>query len=738
MSRRFLILLLFLLPAFEALSQPSDIRGVVSDSLTGERIPYANVVLINSNRGAAANGAGFFLIPSVPPGVYEISASVVGYRKITKKITVRGGSPVEVNFRLPTMAIETKEVVVSGAAAQQLLDVQTSVHVMDAKEMKLTPVPAQEDVLQSLKILPGIVSTSDASSKFYVRGGAGDQNLVRFDGMKIYNPFHALGVFSVLDPDIVRTTEVYTGAFPPGYGGRLSSIINVTSRDGHLNKVAGKANINFLSSKLQLEGPVIGGLSFLVNGRKSLFSQTYSRLIHEDAPVRFYDFFAKATSTDTSGAKLEVSFLTSADDLKFASPTQPDYFWENRSLGVKSSGLTGDRLFVVISGSWSTFQARQDAKQSTTVKPASTSVKEISVRANATYYSDDQDFYVFGFDLAFPKLEYQLVNNLDVNKRISELTTESSAWINFQSTFGRVQLSTGLHIEIGSLFTREMNFDYIQPRLSMSYRLDNEWRLKASYGRITQNVITATNEDDIISIFDPWIVVPSTLHSEESDHYVLGAEGPIDRLLWASIQAYYKDNTSLVTYNSNKIDASDPDYINGHGVSAGVEVVLRSNFSFMDLYATYALATTRIDNLGFVYYPRYDRRHHINILTTFHPLDNLTVNLRWEFGSGFPYTQTLGYFDRLTLTGAVPGPFEVETGQPYILLGDKNAARLPDYHRLDVSATYDFSLGFIHGSGGISIMNAYNNKNVFYFDRKTGQRVDMLSFFPSATLTLEF
>lgn len=738
MRRSAIILAFSFLGCTLAAGQSSDVRGVVSDSLSGERIPFANVIILDSNKGAAANISGFFLIPNVPPGICSIEATVVGYRKVIKTIEVTGRGPVEVNFRLQPEAIEAEEVVVSGRAEQQLLDVQTSVHVMDAKEMKLTPVPAQEDVLQSLRILPGIVSTSDASSKFYVRGGAGDQNLVILDGMKVYNPFHALGVFSVLDPDIVRSTEVYTGAFPPGYGGRLSSVINVNSRDGQLNRFAGKANLNFLSSKFQLEGPVIGGVSFLVNGRKSLFSQTYSKLLHEDAPVRFYDVFAKATSTDTSGAKLEVSLLASADDMKFAEPTQPDYFWQDRSIGITSSGLTGDRLFVVISGSWSTFQARQDPKQSADVKPASTSVKEVSVRANATYYSDEQDFYVFGFDLAFPKLEYQLVNNLDIGKRISELTTEASAWINFQSTFDKLQLSTGLRIEVGSLFTREMNLDYLQPRISIGYLLGDEWRIKGSYGRITQNVITATNEDDVISIFDPWIFVPPELHSEESNHYVVGVEGPVGRELWMSVEAYYKDNASLVTYNRDKVDASDPDYINGRGSASGLEAVLRWKLLFADLYATYALSSTTIDNLGLTYYPRYDRRHHINILGTFHPVRDVTVSLRWEFGSGFPFTQTIGTFDRLTMTGAVPGPFETETGRPFVLLGSKNGSRLPNYHRLDASATYDFSLGFMRGSAGVSLINAYNNKNVFYFDRKTGRRVDMLSFFPSATLTLEF
>lgn len=719
-------------------AQPSDVRGVVSDSLTGERIPFANVLLSGTNRGAAANNTGFFLIPNVPPGDYELYVTSVGYGRIVRTFSVQGGKPVELNIQLPPVAIETEEIVVSAESKQKLLELHSSLHVLDAADMKITPVQAQEDVLQSIKILPGIVSTSDASSKFYVRGGAGDQNLVLLDGMKIYNPYHALGIFSVFDPDIVRTTEVYTGAFPAGYGGRLSSVVSITSRDGKLNRMSGRASANFLSSKIQIEGPVISGLSFILNGRKSLTSRTFSKIVNQDAPVNFYDVFFKATSLDTSGSKLDVTFMTSADNLKFSNLRNPDYFWRNNSIGLVSSGLTGERLFVVVSGSWSRFQARLDPKLSENVTPSSTQVSEVSVRSQATYYSDAEDFYMFGFDLSFPKLEYELINSVGINRRISELTTEASSWFSVQSTFDRVQLSTGVHVEVGSLFYRRFSLAYLQPRLSLSYRVGEAWRMKLSYGLFTQNILTATNEDDILSLFDPWIHVPAELESQRSHHYVAGVDGPIAGGVWTGIQAYYKNNASLVTYNRDKVDSSDPDYVNGSGASYGVELTARATMDIVELYATYTLGVTTVVSNGFEYAPRHDRRHHVNLLGTVRPLPRLAVTLRWEFGSGFPYTQSLGYYDRLHLTESIPGPFELETGSPSILLGPKNAARLPDFHRLDIGATYNFALGPLRAEVGAHILNLYDSRNVFFFDRNTGQRVDMLPFFPSATFTLEY
>ncbi|HCA80786.1 MAG TPA: TonB-dependent receptor, partial [Bacteroidetes bacterium] len=162
---------------------------------------------------------------------------------------------LELNFELPPTEIEVQGVLVNAPRKRLDLEMSTSVHVIQKQELKAIPVAAQQDLLQSLKILPGIVSTSDVSSRFYVRGGAGDQNLFLFDGIRIYYPFHALGIFSSFNPNVVDNVNVYTGAFPPGLGGRLSSVIDVHTRDGRADKLSGQANINLLSAEASIEGP---------------------------------------------------------------------------------------------------------------------------------------------------------------------------------------------------------------------------------------------------------------------------------------------------------------------------------------------------------------------------------------------------------------------------------------------------------------------------------------------------
>lgn len=261
---------------------------------------------------------------------------------------------------------------------------------------------------------------------------------------------------------------------------------------------------------------------------------------------------------------------------------------------------------------------------------------------------------------------------------------------------------------------------------------------KPSYGRFSQSVITVNNEDDIISIFDAWIQVPQELKSEQADHYVVGLEGNVLPSLSTNFQSYYKSYGRLVTYNREKVDALDPDYVGGTGKAYGLESLIRFSSKLVDVYVAYTLGWTSITASGFTYYPRYDRRHTLNLLTVFHPAEGFDVTLRWEVGSGFPFTQTVGYYDRLSFLDLFRVILIGETGKPYAVLGDKNAARLPTYHRLDASATYQFTLRPIRGTAGVHVVNVYDRRNVFYFDRKTGQQINMLPFFPTATLSIEY
>lgn len=719
-------------------AQGVDIRGVVADSTTGEKLPFANVVIVSANKGAATNINGFYLLPNVLPGTYEIAVSSVGYERTVQKVTVRRGEALNINFALRSKPVEFSEVVVTQKAKRELTEINTSVHVLDERDIRIVPVTVQQDIFRSIKILPGIVSTSDVNSQFYVRGGAGDQNLILLDGMKIYNPYHAFGIFSIFDSDIIKTTEVYTGAFPPGFGGRLSSVVNMTTKDGSAKAITGRANVNFLSTKLQLEGPAIEGVTWVASGRKSLFSKTFKSFLNKDLPLSFYDGLVKVTLEGIEQGKYAMQSFFSGDDLVSSNPDEPDYSWRNQAVGFNAAGLIQDRLYVTAVGFENSFSAIREPKNSRTATRAETKVRETGIRANATLYTDSHDLYFFGFEFSFPTTEYTLINNLGVPRRLFSSFVETYTWARYQTTIGRLQLDGGLHIDVASLFFREPSLAVLQPRLNLSYLLLGDWKAKFSYGRFNQNIVTVNNEDDVIPIFDAWIRVPNELEAERADHYVVGLDGNILPTLSASLQSYYKYFGSLVTYNRDKVDALDPDYINSTGRSYGIELLLRYGIPLIDLYLSHTTGWTTITINDFTYPPRYDRRLNLNLLAVVHPLTSLDISFRWEIGSGVPFTQSIGYYDRLSLGGIFRQPVIGETGKPYSILGEKNADRLPAYHRLDASLTYRFRIAPISGQLGLSIVNVYDHQNIFYFDRQTGQQINMLSFFPTAPLNLEY
>ena len=718
--------------------QTSSIHGIVSDSLTGERIPYANVILVGLNRGTAANADGFYLIPNLNPGVYELSVSSVGYRKKTQTINVPANRSHEVAVRMAPEAIETEEVVVSGTSKGRLAEISTSIHIMSPKEMKVTPVTAQEDVFYSLQMLPGFVSTSDVSSRFFVRGGAGDQNLVLLDGMKIYSPFHALGVFSVFDPDIVKSVEVYTGAFPAEFGGRLSSVVNINSKEPRLDRYSVKAHANSLSSKFEIQGPLSSGISWMANGRKSLFAQTFKRIVRDDVPLSFYDLYVKGTAQPGGNMKIDVAYLATVDQLEYANPLNPDYLWKGKAFSASISDLLGNKVFIRINAYYTAFTAEREVDPFLNQPPTSTSIKDNGLRVNATAYVGTDDLVQFGFESSFPTLEYQLVNTVGTPLTLKETVPAISLWAQYQGKADDFQYTVGFHSELTDIYYRGNGAGIIQPRISVSYLYAGNWRLKASYGRVRQSAMTVSNEDDVIPAFEGWVMIPAKQPAQTADHFVTGLEGNLSENISVTAEAYYKDYGTLLAYNRGKIDAADPDYIPGTGKSYGTEILLRAKYKFIDLYGAYTLSWARLNSAGSTYYPRYDRRHHLNGLLAMEPVQNLDVSLRWEYGSGFPYTPTIGFYDRLMLNTPIPGDFEYETGAPYSLLGVKNAGRLPPYHRLDFSVTYRVTFWGIQASAGINLINLYSSKNMFYYDRTTGSRVNMIPFFPSLGLTLEY
>jgi hypothetical protein len=515
--------------------------------------------------------------------------------------------------------------------------------------------------------------------------------------------------------------------------------LNLRTRDARTDRLGINVSGGLLTAKLHMEVPIASGLSWLVNGRKSISTKPYKKFLKMDTPLAFYDFFSKVT-TQSNQNQTRFSFQTlwTEDRLQSAQLDEPEYSWKNKAFGVSMSSLFQDRLYISAHAFGTAYEAQRDPKASISVTRASTSVKEVGLTVDASVYTDAEDLYHVGFEMVFPTLESNLVNLSGVSQQVISSFPELYGWFRVQSTFGNLKTDLGAHINIGDLLQRDVNWSVVEPRISLSYAVFDDWKAKLAYGRHSQQTLTIHNEDDLISIFDYWIRVPLNMKPERADHYVAGMEGTLLEIFGTSIQSYYKDYTSILVYNRDKLTSSDPDYVNGTGASYGLELLLRYSSPRLNLYAAYTLAHTALSLGDFTYNPRYDRRHNLNLLSRVNVTDDISFTLRWELGSGFPFTQAIGVYDRLKLGDRFPLDYESETGGPYLVLGDKNAARLPAYHRLDASFTYHFHLLGTEGVFSLSVMNVYDRKNPFYFDRTTGQRVNMIPIFPSATLQMGY
>ena len=274
-------ILFFLLPLFftiNSLAQSGNIRGFVYDKDNGEPILFCTVILENTTKGVSTDVNGFFSLTKVPEGNYNIMITYVGYDTLRENVNITKGAIVTKKLYLSPSSIKLETVTVSADRQEMKTDVKVSVTKVTPKDIKNIPsIGGEPDLAQYLQVLPGVVFTGDQGGQLYIRGGSPIQNKVLLDGMIVYNPFHSIGLFSVFDTDILRNADIYTGGFGAQYGGRISSIMDITTIDGNKNRLAGKVSSNTFGSKLMLEGPLFkkgGSSSFVFSGKTSYLDKS--------------------------------------------------------------------------------------------------------------------------------------------------------------------------------------------------------------------------------------------------------------------------------------------------------------------------------------------------------------------------------------------------------------------------------------------------------------------------------
>jgi hypothetical protein len=755
MRFRLIAFMVALFPAFAAQSQTANIRGFVYFSENAEPAIYTSVYLKGTNHGVTTDLNGFYSITRVAAGTYTLMVTFVGYDTISVEVPVREDEIITKKLFLKKSIKELSEVEVSAEKQENKTDVKVSVTKITPKEMKQVPtIGGEPDLAQYLQILPGVVFTGDQGGQLYIRGGSPIQNKVLLDGMTIYNPFHSIGLFSVFDADIIRGVDVYTGGFNAQYGGRISSIMDITTRDGNKKRFAGKFAGNTFTSKLVLEGPLkkldeqSGGSSSYIFAGKTSYMQQSSKVFYEyvnenGLPYNFTDLYGKISLNNTSGSKVNFFGFNFTDDVDYSDITKLN--WKSTGYGANFV-LVPAASAVLLDGafSYSNYDMMLDEVSRS---PRSSSISGFNVNLNFTYFMG-KDEIQYGIEGQGFSTDFDFFNSINRHIDQTENTTEIGGFLRYKKVAGKFVIEPGFR----SNYYASLSEFSAEPRLGLKYNLSDKVRLKAAGGLYSQNLLSASSDRDVVNLFYGFLAgsdnIPDEFKGEEvssllqtASHAIVGIEVDLPMHLSLNVEAYIKDFSQLENLNRNKLYDDDKDFIIETGTAKGVDFLLKYDYRRVYVWAVYSLGyVNRYDGIQ-TYTPHFDRRHNVNLVAaiTFGKKLNWEASTRWNYGSGFPFTRQAGFYELLTFSDGLNTDYTTSNGDLGIVLGELNKGQLPDYHRLDFSLKRTFVLSNRSTlEANVSAINTYDRQNIFYIDRVTGTRVDQLPFLPSAGVSLTF
>lgn len=746
----------------EAQQQPSgSISGFVRDATDGESLIRASVYLEDLQLGSITNVSGYYVIPRIPPGEYVLACTYIGYQAFKKSIRVEPGENEKLDIALVAQALETLETVVrvdSMKTVEKLFEKPISEIRLSHRQVSQVPQVAEADLLRSLQTLPGILPLSDFSSALYVRGGTPDQNLYMVDGSDVYNPEHAFGIFSTFNTDAIKQVELSKGGFGAEYGGRLSSILDVTNLDGNREEFEGSAAISLLSTKTTLQMPLGGRGSLSGSVRRTYFDQTVGRKLDDIPDYYFYDGNIKAFLDLGENDKLALSGFGGRDFLSVIfneeatakAGIQAD--WGNKTGSLRWTRVFSPSLFgnFWVTGSRFTsdfiFEEAQTSERNL--------VTDVTLKGHIEHHHSQELVTRFGFERKdlHVRLRHEFGGGeIDLQNRPEHYVLYAKG--NWRP--GRLwDVDAGLRY---NLFQADRTFQNLDPRLAVKYRLTDKINLKAATGlyhqylhRIPRFIAT-----------DVWTTANQYQDESDARHFILGYQQEFARNYQLEVETFYKDYSNIYQFNQTFIteleetgfDAENrPIFTNtkgmfnrGDGNSVGVEVLLRKDVGAVTGWIGYSLARTRYKfdgiNGGREFAPRHDRTSTLNAVGNV-DIRNALRKLRGKRKKQDRGRWTLG----LNLVHSSGQPI-TEPGSGYIVYSDPedpydgivyaptriNHARLPYYGRLDLSLTYERQFRGWSMAPYVQVFNAGSRKNVWFvnYDYAGGiSDVDEQQMFP--------
>ena len=750
------------------------ISGYIKDSESGETLIGANVFVTELKAGTTTNVYGYYAL-SVPEGTYNLQISYLGYQPSNREVQLKQN--VTLNVDLTEVSNSLNEVVVAAKKENEnITKAEMSVVKLDNKTISKIPVLLGEsDLIKAIQLLPGVQSACEGSSGYNVRGGSADQNLILIDEATVYNASHLMGFFSVFNSDAIKDVKLYKGDIPSAYGGRLSSLLDVRMKDGNDKEYKASGGIGLIASRLMVEGPIVKNKSsFMLSGRRTYFDLFLPFFKNTDSAASqsklyFYDLNFKINYDINPNNRIFISSYFGRDLFRFAD--EFNFFWGNNTQTIRWNHLFSSKLFSNLTLLYSDYAYQLGSSSGTPKFIWKSNMKDVSIKYDFNYYLNTNNTLKYGASGTFHYFNPGVFEVKEINtdyKLPKTNALEYGLYLSNEQKIGALlTFNYGLRYSIfqnmgsATLNRYDENFLYVdsvvykqgeiyntysgfEPRFSSSYVINEASSIKAAYNRTRQYVQLASNSTGG-SPLDVWFPASPNIKPQISDQFNVGYFRNLkNNKIETSVELYYKYMKNQVDFKdfanlmlNNKMDG---DLRFGNAWSYGAEFFVKKNTGKLTGWVSYTLSKTEKQitgiNNGQKYRANYDRTHNISVVMTYSLSKRIDISANWVYITGTPTTLPTGRF------------YYGNTIIP--VYSDRNAARLPDYHRMDVSLTLkpkEKENRKFYGEWNFSVFNLYNRKNaysIFFTQDETdplamqAYKMSMFPIVPSITYNFHF
>ncbi|CAN5410946.1 TonB-dependent receptor [soil metagenome] len=726
-------------------SVEATLSGFVHDRKSGEAMIGAVLFVDELKTGVVTNAFGFYSV-TLPKGDYHIRGSFVGYKEFVKEAPLLSSrqEDIQMDEDPPLLA----PVIVTDAKPSAIEEIQAAKIDIRPKAVEERPALFGEmDVIKSLESVPGIKMHSDGSTFYYVRGGFRDQNLVMLDDAPVFNPSHLLGFFSTIIPDAINDITVYKGNMPASLGGRLSSVMYVQTKKGNDQRTQVWGNLGVISTKLGIEGPIKkGASSFMIAARLSRLKWFFQLLDPAVKKFQFYDINGKVNFKLNAANRVFLSFYTGSDDYYINNGA---ISWANQAATIRWNHIINEKLFVntTFSGSKYDYFLYPDVANDTRWN---SQIANINLKTDFSYFVAPQNVITFGAALSgyffnpgnlktkdpnavFPQLsvrnssEFVMYGNQEIqlNRRWGlNYGLRITSWTNTGEAFEFVLDNNGnpidtLRYKSGQSYK---NFINAEPRATISYTINERSSIKTSVARNVQNVHLITNSISPFTSLEVWLPSSINIQPQIAHQLTLGYYRSLSRPgLSFMAEGYIKKMFNQIDYIAHPRTLLNPllerELRFGEGTAYGIETQIKKDEGRLRgwLGYTYSRALRQFNDIngGRTYNAFYDRPHQINLMMSYDINRRWNVGMNWNYSTGAPFSSPTGFYSY--------------QGQSVPIYAEKNNDRLPDYHRMDVSATLKLNKNLekkFNHSLTFSIYNLYGRKNTLFIDYNKQQVID--------------